>query len=66
VIRLDYNVLFNTIITGFCVGLGSALGTWIIQRHIIKHLEQLEKELYNYGKQNSPNKGKNEVKKHET
>jgi site-specific recombinase len=42
---LDYSSLFNSMITGLFVGIGSAFGTWFVTHHFIRHLEQFEKEL---------------------
>jgi hypothetical protein len=42
---LDWNMLLNSMITGLFVGVGSALGTWFVTRHFIRHLEQLEGKL---------------------
>ncbi len=34
-------------VTGLFVGIGSALGTWLVTRHFIRHLEMLESKLKN-------------------
>jgi hypothetical protein len=45
--NLDWNALINTMLTGLFVGIGSSLGTWLVTRHFIRHLETLETKLKN-------------------
>lgn len=40
---IDYNYFFGNIILGFCMGFGSALATYLVNRTIIKRIENLEK-----------------------
>lgn len=35
----------ETVVNGLATGLGCAVGTWLSQRAIIKHLERLEKKF---------------------
>ena len=42
---MDFSLLINSMITGLFVGIGSALGTWLVTRHFIRHLERLEAKL---------------------
>ncbi len=42
---VDLNVLFNSMITGLFVGVGSSIGTWLVTRHFIRHLEKLETKI---------------------
>jgi hypothetical protein len=42
---MDWNSLFNAMINGFFVGIGSATATYIVTRSIVKNLEKLEEKL---------------------
>lgn len=44
---LDFSFLINSMVTGLFVGIGSALGTWLVTRYFIQHLERLEAKLKN-------------------
>lgn len=42
---MDFTFLINSMVTGLFVGVGSALGTWLVTNHFIRHLEKLEAKL---------------------
>ena len=44
---MDFSSLINSMVTGLFVGVGSALGTWLVTRHFIRHLEKLEGKIKN-------------------
>ncbi len=44
---LDWNSLFDAILNGFAVGLGSAIATYIVTKHFVHTLEKLEEKLKN-------------------
>jgi len=39
---IDYYFYFNTIINGFCIGLGSSLGGFVIYLGLINRIKELE------------------------
>jgi hypothetical protein len=41
---IDYSYYIGNIILGFCMGLGSALATYLVNRAIVKRIENLEKK----------------------
>ena len=42
---MDWNALFNSMVTGLFVGIGSSLGTYIVLRVFVKNVERLEDKL---------------------
>jgi hypothetical protein len=44
---MDWNALFNSMITGLFVGIGSTLGTYLVTKHFIKNIERIEERLKN-------------------
>jgi hypothetical protein len=46
-LMLDWNTLFNSMVTGLFVGAGSTIGTWLITRHFLRNFELLEKKIRN-------------------
>lgn len=42
---IDLPIFINNVTNGFSVGIGSALGTYLVTRHFIKRMENLEKKL---------------------
>ena len=42
---VDWNSLFNAMVTGLFVGIGSTIGTWMVARYFLKNLEKLEAAL---------------------
>jgi hypothetical protein len=39
---IDYNLYINDILLGLFVGIGSALGNYLIQKSLIRRLDRLE------------------------
>lgn len=48
---IDYSIYINDILLGLFVGIGSSLGNFIVNRGLIKRIEQLEKRWKNGIKQ---------------
>ena len=46
---MDWNTLINSMVNGLFVGMGAAVGTWIVNRHFTRNLEKLEEKLRNNG-----------------
>ena len=44
-ILMDWNTLINSMINGLFVGMGAAVGTWIVNRHFVRNLEKLEEKF---------------------
>jgi hypothetical protein len=42
---MDWNSLINSMINGLFVGMGAAIGTWIVNRHFVRNLEKLEEKI---------------------
>ena len=42
---MDFSVLIDSMVSGLFVGVGSALGTWLVTRHFIRHSERLESKF---------------------
>jgi hypothetical protein len=47
---MDWNSLFNAMLNGFFVGLGSATATYIVTKHFVHNLEKLETKIKGNGK----------------
>jgi hypothetical protein len=50
---MDFSLLINAMVTGLFVGVGSSLGTWLVTRHFIRHLEALELKIKQNGKKDT-------------
>ena len=44
---LDWDTLFNAMVTGLFVGIGSAIGTWFVMRYFLRNIERLEEKIRN-------------------
>lgn len=45
--NLDWNSLINSMLTGLFAGMGSGVGIWLVTKHFIRHVENLETKLKN-------------------
>jgi len=44
---IDWNTLINSMINGLFVGMGAAIGIWVVTRHFLRYLEKLEEKFKN-------------------
>lgn len=42
---MSWDALFNAMINGLFVGVGSTLGAWFVTKHFIRRLESLEERF---------------------
>ena len=49
-LNLDFNALFNSMVTGLFVGIGTTIGIWLATKGFLKNLEKLEEKIKKNGK----------------